>query len=49
MHDALLVGAGVAALGALAAALLISRSYGAAAPAPAPEPAPALRPAFEGA
>jgi len=49
MHNALLVGAALAALGALAAALLISRSYGAAAPAPAPEPAPALRPALEGA
>jgi len=49
MHNALLAGAGLAALGALAAALLISHRYGAAAAAPAAEPARPLRPAFEAA
>jgi EmrB/QacA subfamily drug resistance transporter len=50
LQNALLAGAGLAAVGALAAALLISRSYGTAAPVPAPEePRRALRPAFEAA
>jgi len=50
LHNALLVGAGVAAVGAVAAFLLISKRFGGAAPAPAKEaPAPALRPAFEAA
>ena len=43
-HDALLAGAGLAAIGAVAAAVLISRRYGAAAPAEEPhggfEPVP---------
>jgi hypothetical protein len=37
MHDALWAGAVLAAAGAVASALLISRRYGAAAPAPADE------------
>ncbi|MGH2950263.1 MAG: MFS transporter [Solirubrobacteraceae bacterium] len=51
LHNALLVGAGVAAVGALAAGLLISRHFGAAAPVPEaePQPKPTLRPAFEAA
>jgi EmrB/QacA subfamily drug resistance transporter len=50
LHNALLVGAGVAAVGAIAAFLLISKRFGAAAPAPEKDaPAPALRPAFEAA
>jgi EmrB/QacA subfamily drug resistance transporter len=49
LHDAMLVGAALAGAGALAAGLLISKRFGAAAPMPAeeqPKPA-ALRPAFE--
>jgi EmrB/QacA subfamily drug resistance transporter len=37
MHEALLVGAGLAAIGAIASVLLISKRYGAAAPAPVGE------------
>jgi EmrB/QacA subfamily drug resistance transporter len=37
MHEALLVGAGLAAIGAIASVLLISKRYGAAAPAPVEE------------
>jgi EmrB/QacA subfamily drug resistance transporter len=51
LHDAMLAGAGLAAVGALAAGLLISKRFGTAAPAPAddqPRPA-ALRPALEAA
>jgi EmrB/QacA subfamily drug resistance transporter len=40
LHSALWAGAGLAAVGAVAAALLISRRYGAAAEMPASEPAP---------
>jgi hypothetical protein len=50
LHNALLVGSGVAAVGAIAAFLLISKRFGAAAPAPEKDAAaPALRPAFEAA
>jgi hypothetical protein len=41
LHDALWAGAGLAAVGAVATALLISKKYGAAAEMPAAEPAPA--------
>jgi EmrB/QacA subfamily drug resistance transporter len=44
LHTALLVGAGVAAVGAIAAWTLISRSYGAAAEMPAGEPRGILEP-----
>jgi hypothetical protein len=50
MHDALIVGSLIAAIGAIAGWVLISSKYGAAAEAPAEEPATAtLRPAFEAA
>src|SRR5215210_7989989 len=53
MHDALLVGGFVAAIGALAGWFLISSKYGAAAEAPAEEtaaaPQPTLRPALDAA
>ena len=54
LHDALLAGGILAAIGAIAAYCLISKSYGAAAEAPAEEPVverPAVtaKPAFEGA
>jgi EmrB/QacA subfamily drug resistance transporter len=41
LHTALLAGAGLAGVGALAAGLLISPRFGSAAPAPKPEPAKA--------
>jgi predicted MFS family arabinose efflux permease len=52
LRNALMAGAGLAAVGALAAVVLISKRYGAAAPAPAEEEAPKaapLRPAFDAA
>jgi EmrB/QacA subfamily drug resistance transporter len=55
LHDALLAGGVLAAVGAIAAYFLISKSYGAAAEAPAEEgtaserPAVMVKPAFEGA
>ena len=52
MHDALLVGGIVAAVGALAGWFLISSKYGAAAEAPVEETTerqPQLRPAYEAA
>jgi EmrB/QacA subfamily drug resistance transporter len=51
LHDAMLAGAGLAAAGAVAAYVLISKRFGAAAPMPVedqPKPA-ALRPAFDAA
>jgi EmrB/QacA subfamily drug resistance transporter len=44
MQEALLAGAGLAAVGGLAAALLISKRYGTAAEVPAEDPRPAIHP-----